>query len=87
MLRLRALEGQAGYDVAVEFDDNLHDKLIDLLHETIRCRDKTTGKTVEYTVVDCVTSMVSGDEYFVLQSREGQKKQVTAQEFYEMRID
>ncbi|KAI9512579.1 hypothetical protein F5148DRAFT_1162633 [Russula earlei] len=82
---LKELKGQAAYDAAVEFDNNLREKPLDLVHETFSCRDN--GKTVEYTVVDCMTTMVSGDEYLVLQSREGQKKQVTMQEFYEMRVD
>jgi hypothetical protein len=84
--RIKVLEGQAAYDRAVEFDNNLRDTPFDLLHETVNCRDKTTGEIVEYTVVDYITSALSG-EYFVLEDGEGQTKQVTVQEFYEMRTD
>ena len=82
---LRSEQGQAGYDAAVEFDNNLRDKPFDLLHETIHCHDKTLGKIVECTVVDCGTSVLSGD-YFVLQDGQGRKKQVTADELHEMRV-
>jgi len=73
-------------DAAVEFDNNLRDKPVDLLHETIHCRDKTLGEIVECTVVDCGTSVLSGD-YFVLQDGQGRKKQVTADELHEIRVN
>jgi hypothetical protein len=64
----------------------LRDKPIDLLHETIRCRDEASGKIVEYTVVDCGTSMVNGD-YFVLDDGRGGKKQVSADQLHGIRVD
>jgi hypothetical protein len=82
---LTELKGQAGYDAAVEFDSNLCDKPFDLLFETIQCHDKTSGRIMEYTVIDCGTSVLSS-KYFVLQDDKGQKEQVTVQELAKMRI-
>jgi hypothetical protein len=77
---------QKGYDAAVEFDRNLRDKPIDLLHETIHCRDGQSGHIIEWTVVDCGTSVVNGD-YFVLQDVQGMTRHVSAQELHEIRVD
>ena len=59
---------------------------VDLFLETVWCRDKASGKIIEYKVVDCGTSLLSGD-YFVLQDDKGRKEQVTAQVLSEMRVD
>ena len=66
----------------------MHEKPIDLLHQSILCRpgDGRSGKVVEFTVVDCGTSVVNG-EYFVLEDKQGAKRQVSAQELYEMRVN
>jgi hypothetical protein len=64
----------------------LRDKPIDLLHETIRCVDKQSGNIVERRVVDCGTSVLNGD-YFVLEDKNGRKKQVTSDELHDMRVD
>jgi hypothetical protein len=68
--RFKELGNQKAYNAAVQFDHNMCDKPIDLLHETIHCQDGPSGHITEYTVVDCGTSVVSGD-YFVLQDVQG----------------
>lgn len=81
MSRLRG--HPAVYDLADEScDDKLHLRPIEHLSETVRCLDGA-GNTVEYVVVDCLTSTVSGEEFVVLEDGEGQKKQITESEFYE----
>jgi len=80
---MKEVAGQAGYDAAVKFDDNLHEEPLDLLYQTFNCKNKILNTVVEYTVVDYARSVVSGDEYFVIQDMEGQKKQVTKQELSE----
>jgi hypothetical protein len=64
-------------------DDKLHDKPIEHLSETVRCL-YGAGNTAEYTIIDCLTSTVSGEEFVVLVDGEGQKKLVTEGEFYEL---
>jgi len=88
-LQVLKLNGQAGYDAAVEFDRNASNKpankLFDLVFETIECRDKLTGGIKKYTVIDHGTSVLKGD-YYVLRDDEGREEQVTAQKLSEMNI-
>jgi hypothetical protein len=86
LFRFKALGNQEAYDAAIQFDHNMRDKPIDLLHETIRCHDAPLGHIIEYTVVDCGTSAVSGD-YFVLQDVQGVERHVSADELHDMRVD
>jgi len=53
-------------------------------HILNNCKNKILNTVVEYTVVDYARSVVSGNEYFVIQDMEGQKKQVTKQELSEI---
>jgi hypothetical protein len=86
LFRCKVLGNQEAYDAAVEFDRNMLDKPIDLIDETIRCLDKQSGLTMEYTIVDAGTSMKNGD-YFELQGVDGMTKRILAQELHEMRVD
>lgn len=56
------------------------------IYESVRCRDKASGKTEEFPVTDYVSSAVTGDGYFVLGDEKGRTKQVTREEFDEIRI-
>lgn len=82
---MKALGDQDAYDAAIEFDRNLYEKPIDLLYETIRCRDRVSGRITEYTVVDCGNSLINGD-YLVLEDVEGASRRVSAQELDEIRV-
>ena len=68
---------------AVEFEHDLHDKPLNLLHEKIRRRDGKSHNTIEYTIVDCGTSTLNGD-YVVLEDEQGGRKQISTPEFYEI---
>jgi hypothetical protein len=79
--RLKALSSEPDRNAAAE----LHEKPIDLLYQSILCRDRGSGKTIEWTVVDCGTSILNG-EYLVLEDKQGARTQVTAEELDEMRV-
>lgn len=87
MLRLKELEGQATYDIAVKFDSNMQDSPLNLIHETVNCQDETSGNVVEYTVIDYIISTVSGNGFYVLEDGEGNKRQVGMQEVHKICVD
>jgi len=83
---VKTITGQPYINAAVEANVAVHDNPIDLLHETIHCLDKVSGKVVAFTVVDCGTSVINGD-YIVLQDGQGRKRQVAVAELHEIRVD
>jgi hypothetical protein len=73
-LRLNEL-GLPAPDPAVDAVSHPDTRHLDLIFEQVKYKEK------DYTVIDCFTSAVSGDNYFVLQDEEGETKQVPVQEF------
>jgi len=80
------LSREAGdFDSTAASNNPLPPKPIALLDAKIRCRNGS-GRIVECTVVDCGTSAINGD-YYVLEDIDGMKRQVTADELHEIRVD
>jgi hypothetical protein len=59
---------------------------MNFLGQKVRCYDKDLGRVVECTVADCGASALTGD-FFVLKDANGNKRQVTGDEFHEMKVD
>jgi hypothetical protein len=68
----------------VDFEPDLRDQPVNLLHGKILWRTEGSRGITEHTVVDCGTSAVFGDNV-VLEDGLGGRKQVTVAEFYELR--
>jgi hypothetical protein len=59
---------------------------VKLIDKNISCRDKRSGLVVDYLVIDYMKSAVGGGEYFLLENQQGQRKNVTADELWEIRV-
>ena len=86
--RMKTLQGQEAYDTAVEDSNNARTHPGDYFdrEEKVRCLDEASGEIVEYEVVDIGTSVVDG-EYCVLQDAQGNKKQISVYDFYDIHVE
>jgi hypothetical protein len=84
---LRILGGQDAVDTAVRFYNSKADQPVDFVNQEVRCRDKTSGRILDCIVVDYMSSAATGEGYFVLEDKNGQRRQVPPREFDEIRVD
>ena len=77
------LGGEHCSNATVEFEQDLHDKPLNLLHKKVCWLDGRSQRITEYTIVDCGTSVLNGN-YVVLEDGQGGRKQITGAEFHEI---
>ena len=80
-----------------QLDEDFADKLnynvdeagedpVELIDQSIHCRDNRSGQILEYVVVDYIYSLVGGS-YFVLEDGQGRRHNVTPEELHESCVD